>query len=81
MNHESFVLVHLVKQRSMLSVNTFDFLTLTTLSFTRIRNIKKFFKILYILRIMQYLSITVFFLSDHRSIKDILIKFTFYRRS
>jgi hypothetical protein len=81
MGHESFVLVDLAKQGSMLSVNTFDFLTLTTSSLARIRNAKKFSRVLCISRIMQHLSTTAFFLLDHRSIEGVLMEFAFHRQS
>jgi hypothetical protein len=81
MSHESFILVDLAKQGSILSVNTFDFLTPTTSSLTRIRNAKKFSRVLYISRIIQHLSTTAFFLPDHRSIEGVLIEFAFHRRS
>jgi hypothetical protein len=60
MSHESFVLVDLAKQGSMLSVNIFDFLTPTISSLTRIRN-AKFSRVSFISRIMRHLSITASF--------------------
>jgi hypothetical protein len=71
MSHKSFVLVDLAKQGNMLSVNIFDSLTPTTSSLTPIQNAKKFSRVSCISRIMRHLSITAFFLPDHRSIEGV----------
>jgi len=70
MSHGSFVSVDRAKQESMLSVNIFDFSTLTTSSLVLIQNAKKFSMASCILKTMQHLSTTVFSLPGRHSIES-----------